>query len=171
ILSGIFYGFFIPFIMLYINMPKGNYLELDWNLHTINLELQIFPILTVLLLSVIPVCTTANIMLANNICDLEQDILVKRYTLPYYLGIKKSLYLFAMIYYCTYLTVIVMVILKILPPILLLSLLSVIPVQRNINTFFKKQDKGITFVTSIKNYVIIMGTNTLLIFFAGSINS
>ena len=169
ILSGIFYGFFIPFIVLYINMPKGNYLIFNWNLQTINLELQIFPILIVMLLSVIPVCTTANIMLANNICDLQEDILIKRYTLPYYLGVKKALYLFAMIYYGTYLAVIAMVILKILSPILLLSLLSIIPVQGNINTFFKQQDKGITFVTSIKNYVIIMGTNTLLIFAAGLI--
>ena len=170
ILSGIFYGFFIPFILLYINMPKGNYLIFNWNYHTINLELQIFPLLTVILFSVIPVCTTANIMLANNICDLEQDIRVKRYTLPYYLGTKKALYLFAAVYYGTYLAVIAMVILKILPLILLLSLLSIIPVQRNINKFFKKQDKGATFVTSIKNYVIIMGTNTLLIYAAGLIH-
>lgn len=170
LLSGIFYGFFIPFILLYLNMPNGTYLILNWNLQTIHLELQIFPLLTILFLSVIPVCTTANIMLANNICDLEEDILVKRYTLPYYLGIKESLYLFAMMYYGTYLAVFAMVVLKILSPILLLSLLTIIPVQRNINTFFKRQVKGVTFVTSIKNYVIIMGVNTLLIFAAGLIN-
>lgn len=167
ILSGIFYGFFIPFILLYINMPAGTYLALDWNFHTVSLDLQIVPLFTVLILSVIPVCTTANIMLANNICDLEHDILVKRYTLPYYLGNKASLWLFAAIYYGTYLAVIVMVALKILSPICLLSLISLIPVQKNINTFFREQVKSRTFVMSIRNYIIIMATDTALIFLSG----
>ncbi|MDD3168444.1 MAG: UbiA family prenyltransferase [Eubacteriales bacterium] len=169
ILSGVFYGFFIPFILLYINMPAGTYLTLDWNLQTISLDLQIVPIVTVLMLSVIPVCTTANIMLANNICDLEHDVLVKRYTLPYYLGKKASLYLFAVIYYGTYLAVILMTVFKIVSPVCLVSLISLIPVQKNINTFFKLQDKSRTFEVSIKNYVIIMGTNTALLFISGLI--
>lgn len=164
ILSGIFYGFFIPFILLYINMPAGTYLTLDWNIKTISLDLQIFPLFTVLILSVIPVCTTANIMLANNICDLEHDILVKRHTLPYYLGIKASLRLFAAIYYCTYLAVIMMTVLGILSPICLISLVSLIPVQKNINTFFREQVKSRTFVMSIKNFIIIMSTDTALVF-------
>jgi 1,4-dihydroxy-2-naphthoate octaprenyltransferase len=167
ILSGIFYGFFIPFILLYINMPAGTYLTFDWNFQTVSLELQIFPIFTVLVLSVIPVCTTANIMLANNICDLEHDILVKRYTLPYYLGRKASLWLFAGIYYATYLAVIIMAALKILSPICLLALVSLIPVQKNINTLFREQVKSRTFVTSIKNFIIIMGTDSALIFLSG----
>lgn len=167
ILSGIFYGFFIPFILLYINMPADTYLTFDWNFQTVSLELQIFPIFTVLVLSVIPVCTTANIMLANNICDLEHDILVKRYTLPYYLGRKASLWLFAGIYYATYLAVILMTALKILSPICLLSLLSLIPVQKNINAFFREQVKSRTFVTSVKNYILIMGTDAALIFLSG----
>lgn len=171
ILSGIFYGFFIPFILLYINMPAGTYLTMNWNLQTISLDLQVFPIFTVLILSVIPVCTTANIMLANNICDLEHDVLVKRYTLPYYLGKKASLHLFALIYYGTYLAVTLMVALRILSPICLASLVSLIPVQKNINIFFKLQDKDRTFIVSIKNYVIIMGTNTALVFLSGLIPS
>ena len=52
ILSGIFYGFFIPFILLYINMPEGTYLTLDWNLKTVSVDLQVFPIFTVVILSV-----------------------------------------------------------------------------------------------------------------------
>ena len=169
ILSGIFYGFFIPFILLYMNMPEGTYLTFQLTLQTISLEFQIVPIITVLMLSVIPVCTTANIMLANNICDLEQDILVRRHTLPYYLGKKASLYLFAAIYYCTYFTVIAMTAFRMLPPVCLLFLLTIIPVQKNIGKFFKLQDKKSTFVVSIKNYVMIMGAITLLIFLGGVI--
>ena len=169
LLSGIFYGFFIPFLLLYINMPEGTYLTLDWSFETVSVDLQVFPLFTVMILSVIPVCATANIMLANNLCDLEHDILVKRYTLPYYLGKKTSLHLFAAVYYCTYLAMIVMTATRILPPVCLISLVSLIPVQKNINTFFRVQEKSSTFVTSINNYMIIMGTNTALIFLSGLI--
>lgn len=163
VLSGVFYGLFIPFLLLYINMPEGTYLTLSLGWEKIGISFMVWPIVTVLLLSVAPVCVTANIMLANNICDVEKDIAVKRYTLPYYLG-KKALYLFAGIYYLTYISTILMVVLGILSPICLLSLLTIIPVQKNIGTFFKKQEKATTFMVSILNFVIIMGANTLLIF-------
>jgi 1,4-dihydroxy-2-naphthoate octaprenyltransferase len=163
IMSGIFYGLLIPFILLYINMPEGTFLSLILSLQTITLSLNIIPLFTVLIFSIIPVCVTANIMLANNICDLEKDIEVKRHTLPYYLG-DKSLYLFAGIYYLTYIATIMMVILKVLHPICLAALLTFFIVQKNINLFFKVQDKKTTFVLSIKNYIIIMGANTLMIF-------
>jgi 1,4-dihydroxy-2-naphthoate octaprenyltransferase len=168
IFSGVFYGFFIPLIILYINMPPGTYLYLGLSLDTITLELSVIPFITLILLSVAPVCTTANIMLANNICDLEKDIPVKRYTLPYYLR-HKSLYLFAGLYYCTYLATVVMVIFKIISPISLISLLTIPLVQKNINIFFKEQDKQRTFIVAIKNYLLIMGSNTLLLFVSGLI--
>lgn len=161
--SGLFYGLFIPFIILYLNTPKGTFVSFDINTQSVSVELMIRPIVTLLLFAVIPFCTTANIMLANNICDLEKDILVKRYTLPYYLG-EKAIYLFAGLYYLTYVATIAMVVVGILSPICLLSLLTIFIVQKNIKQFMKKQDKATTFILSIKNYVIIMGANILAIF-------
>lgn len=167
--SGLFYGFFIPFIILYLNTPKGTFLSFDINSQSVSVELMIWPIASLLLFAIIPFCTTANIMLANNMCDLKKDILVKRHTLPYYVG-KKSIYLYAGIYYMTYLATIVMVVVGILSPICLLSLLTILIVQKNIKQFMKKQDKATTFILSIKNYVIIMGVNTLLIFISALFN-
>ncbi len=167
-LSGIFYGLLIPFILLYINSPTGAYLTLNVNFQTIFLNLQVWPIFTLLLLSITPFATTANIMLANNICDLEKDIAVKRHTLPYYIG-KKALYLFAGLYYLTYAATIAMVILGILHPISLLSLVTIVIVQKNINSFIKKQEKSTTFIYAIKNFVIIMGVNSLIIFISSII--
>ena len=169
VLSGIFYGFFIPFILLYINMPEGTYLVLTGNMQTISITLEVFPLLTAMMLSIIPVCSTANIMLANNICDLERDILVKRHTLPYYLGVRKALYLFAGIYYSCYLALMIMTALQILSPICLLFMITFVPVHRNIRLFFREQDKKTTFMVSIKNYLIMMGTITMLIFLSGLI--
>jgi 1,4-dihydroxy-2-naphthoate octaprenyltransferase len=163
LLSGTFYGILIPFILLYLNTPSGSYVLLNLNFNTVSFTLQVVPILSLLIYSVIPFCVTANIMLANNICDLEKDIQVKRYTLPYYLGKKKALSLFAFAYYLTYVATVLMVIFKILSPLCLLSLATIFPVQSNINRFNKKQEKSTTFVLAIKNFILIMGTTTLLI--------
>jgi 1,4-dihydroxy-2-naphthoate polyprenyltransferase len=170
IISGIFYGFFIPFIMLYINMPEGAYLKyyLNHTSLTLNLEFNIVSIFTVILLSVAPVCTTANIMLANNICDLERDIKVRRYTLPYFIG-NKALNLFAWLYYMIYIATVLMVLLDILSPIVLLSLLTIFIVQKNIRKFLQLQDKERTFPVSIENYIIIMSSHVLFIFLSGLI--
>ena len=110
--SGLFYGLFIPFILLYINSPKGTYFTYTWDSATsiLTFNLNIVSLLKVALFALLPACLTANIMLANNICDLEKDILVKRYTLPYYIG-NKSLLLFELLYYIAYISIIIMVLL------------------------------------------------------------
>ena len=163
VLSGIFYGLLIPFILLYINMPAGTFINMEVSFETVSMDIQVVPMLSLLLFAIIPFCTTANIMLANNICDLEKDVAVKRHTLPYYID-TKALYLFAGLYYMTYVATIAMVILRILSPICLLSLLTIFPVHNNIRTFFKKQEKATTFIVAIKNYVIIMGSVVLTVF-------
>ncbi|MDD4772639.1 MAG: UbiA family prenyltransferase [Eubacteriales bacterium] len=161
--SGLFYGFFIPFIILYINFPDGTFLSYHLDAGTLTFSVHIVPVITVIMLSVVPFCVTAGIMLANNICDLERDAAVNRFTLPYYTG-SKSLYLFAGLYYTAYTAIIIMAILGILPPVCLLAVATLIPVQRNINKFFDKQDKSTTFILSVKNYIIIMFTVCLLTF-------
>lgn len=168
VFSGLFYGLLIPFIILYINMPKGTFITLNVDIQAININLRIMPILMLVLFSIAPFCTTANIMLANNICDLEKDIMVKRYTLPYYIG-HKSLYLYAGLYYLSYASVILMVALKYLSPLCLISVLTLYFVQKNINQFYRLQCKEKTFILSIKNYLIIMGSITLIIFISSAI--
>lgn len=163
IFSGVLYGLLIPFLLLYINMPENTYLTFHISFQTIDLKLQIFPLITVFLLSITPICTTANIMLTNNICDLKEDIMVKRYTLPYYLG-KGSLYLFAGLYYLAYLPSVLLPLLGIIHPAYLLTLLTLPFVQNNISLFLKKQEKTSTFLLSIKNYLLIMVSNSFIIF-------
>ena len=141
-------------------MPDGTYLNLTIGWDVVSFQANVVPLIHLGLISIAPVCTTANIMLANNICDLERDIRVKRYTLPYYLG-GRSLHLFAGLYYVTYLASIVMALMGMISPIALVSLLTLIPVQKNISIFLKKQEKENTFNVSIKNYLWIMNGNIL----------
>lgn len=170
IMSGLFYGAMIPFILMYINSQDGTFLSYAISVETVSLSIQVIPMLKLLLFSMIPFAVTANIMLANNTCDLEKDIAVKRHTLPYYIGKKAALILFSGLYYMTYLALVLLVICKIFSPVVLISLITIIPVQRNINKFSEKQEKSTTFSVSIKNFVLIMGADILTMFLAVILN-
>lgn len=164
ICSGFFYGVLIPAILLYINIPESQLFSYTLDGWKVSMVLDIQTVIGLGMLSVVPFCLTANIMLANNICDLEQDVKVNRYTLPFYLG-KNALWLFAALYYIAYLSVIAMVVAGFIPPLSLLLLVTLIPVQKNINLFFKKQKKEETFIVSIKNFLMIIILHILLIYF------
>lgn len=169
IFSGVFYGFMIPFLIFYINLPQGTILTYSISWKAIGASINLLPFAKLILLSFVPLCTTADIMLANNICDLDKDIRVNRFTLPYYLGEGKSVYLFALIYYGAFADILLMVFLRILPPLCLLVLVVFIPVQKNIIRFIRFHNKRKTFVAAIKNYIFIMGATTLTIFIGGLI--
>jgi 1,4-dihydroxy-2-naphthoate polyprenyltransferase len=168
LVSGFFYGMLIPFIIFYISYPEGTFLEYSLSLEQVSLTLKVYPLLVLFLLSLIPFSVTANIMLANNICDLEKDIQVKRHTLPYYIG-KAALPLFVGLYGLSFTALILMVIFQILSPICLVALLVAVPVWKNIRHFLQKQEKATTFDTSIKNFVLIMGAVTVVIFISAMI--
>ena len=153
-ISGIAYGLFIPFLMLYINNPD-HYLTLSLSFEAITLSVFVKPFIAFFLFSLVTTFTTANIMLANNTCDIEKDVAVGRHTLAYYIGRKWSVRLYALLYYGTYAAVLFMVIFRILSPVALIFFLSLPLVVKNINTFKKEQIKEKTFITSIKNFIII----------------
>jgi 1,4-dihydroxy-2-naphthoate octaprenyltransferase len=165
--SGLFYGLLIPAILAYINLESR---LLSWQVTGSSftapgafiLQLDIHNALGLLLLSVVPFCLTANIMLANNICDLQHDQAVGRYTLPHYIG-SYALKLFILLYLLPYLSVIAMVILRYLSPLSLLLLVTIIPVSKNIRVFLKKPLKQETFIVSIRNFILILCVHTVLI--------
>ena len=167
VVSGFFYGILIPFLLLYINSPAGAYLSLTLTFSEISLRLQVLPLITLVLLGAIPFCATANIMLANNICDLERDIAVHRYTLPFYLGKGRAVLLFWALCYIPYGAVILLVLLGAFHPVCLLALLTAIPVQKNINRFRRVQDKEKTFPLSAANFVIQLSACAALVFVGG----
>lgn len=165
--SGVFQGILTPFLLLYINMPEGTFLTYALSPSDVSLSLKVWPLLTLLLLCMIPTCLTANIMLANNICDIDADVKVNRFTLPYFLGLKHSLTLYAVLYYIAYLTPCVMVVLGMLHPACLLYLLTFPIVQKNIGIFRKEQKKPATFLTAIKNYIVLMSAYSISILIGG----
>ena len=107
VLSGVFYGLLIPFLLLYINLPAGTLLSFGIQDGIASLEVSLLPLLTLGLICWAPMVCTANIMLANNICDLEKDILVNRHTLPYYIGKARAVTLYAFLYYSVYVVAVI----------------------------------------------------------------
>ena len=163
--SGFFYGVMIPFILIRIN-DAGYLLTYGLTTEQISVHINIMPTVGFALLTVLPFCLTAGIMLANNICDAAHDVRVGRRTLVFYLQ-DRALPLFASLYYAAYLSMVIMVIFGFLPLLSLALLLTLIPVQRNLNIFRQKQSKEETFSVSIRNFVLILSAHTALIFLSG----
>jgi 1,4-dihydroxy-2-naphthoate octaprenyltransferase len=86
------------------------------------------------------------------------------FTLPYYIGPAKALRLFVVLYYIAYGTILVLSALGVIPVFCLLSLLSFIPVRKNIKLFEMKQIKSETFPLSGINLLWIAIPYFLLIF-------
>lgn len=156
VFSGIFEGFLIPFLVVYINSPVNSLVDFSLNHWVLQIELNLPGIFRLFVLSLPAMFGIANIMLANNICDLEADVRVKRYTLPYYIGTRNSIRLFALDYYAAFASVILTAILGILPPYVLVTLLSFLFVQRNISAFKKVQSKSETFPYSVQNFALLL---------------
>ena len=157
IISGIFYGFFIPLILLYINFPEDYYIVIDFTSTQVLILANYINLMHLIFLFTIPTLTTAAVMLANNICDLEKDILQKRHTLVYYIGKEKSVIVFNWLYIISFLMIPILIILGDLGIFSLILLGGAIPIFKNLKQFEKEQIKSKTFIVSIKNYLIIHG--------------
>ncbi len=154
--SGLFMGFFIPLLTVTINSSSLAPAQLVWQAPTVLLAVDLKLLLQLGILTLLPATTIAGIMLANNICDLEKDIKIKRFTLPYYLGKKRALLLFAALYLAALFSLIGSVICGLLPPLVLLTLLAAWPLQKNIRRFFALQDKALTFPLSVQNFLLLV---------------
>lgn len=155
VFSGVFMGFIILFLSCYIHIFDKNIITLMYDNNMLNISINLMEVFYIFLISIPTMNGIANIMLANNICDLEEDIINNRFTLPYYLGKKNALNLFKTLYYIGYLDIIILVILKISPVISLVVLLTIIPVNKNIKLFYQKPIKSETFIFSVKNFALM----------------
>lgn len=141
--SGITMGYNITFLGLYINMynvhPFDNFF---WTKAIIVAGPAIFVI--------------ANVMLANNICDVAEDVKIGRKTLPYYTGRKTALTILCGYYVLAYIFLILGIVLKYLPVITLGSLLTIPLVYHTTKTFVKNPHKESTFTGILVNVLLVL---------------
>lgn len=159
IFSGLAMGFVITFLSIYIHIFDIGILDVNLNnLSNIMININIVELINIVLVSISPIMGISNIMLANNICDIEDDIENKRYTLPIYIGKEQALKLFKALYYIGFISIIIAILIGALPIVSLFVIIALKIVQANINKFNKKQSKKETFILAVKNFVI---TNSL----------
>ncbi|MHA6534571.1 1,4-dihydroxy-2-naphthoate polyprenyltransferase [Paenibacillus sp. BAC0078] len=152
--SGLFMGFVIIFISAYIHSDQSVVtllLSEGW----ISLHINLLEVLYLFWFSVPAILGIAGIMLANNICDIEDDMENRRYTLPVYIGRGNALLLFKLLYYVSFADLAVLLLLGVNPVLVALLLLTLIPLRRNIARFYEKQEKAATFILSVKNFVLM----------------
>lgn len=154
IFSGLFMGFVIIFISAYIHVGD-RFASLTLTGGVVTLQIQLVEVILVFLISIPAILGIANIMLANNICDMEDDIENRRYTLPVYIGRSNAINLFKILYYAAYLDLIVLYALRVHPIIVALVLLTLLPVRKNIKRFADHPTKQFTFGLAVQNFMLI----------------
>lgn len=162
-MSGFFMGFIIVFLSIYIHITDVGIFVLGISNWTLDLNVDLWWLLLIILFSVPHMACIANIMLANNICDMEEDINNKRYTLPNYIGKKWALLLYRSLYIISFISIVISVVLGILPAICFVGLLAIIPIHKHVKAFMEVQTKKDTFIFAVKNYFIISIPQLLLL--------
>ena len=155
IFSGLTMGGLITFLAVYVHIYDQGVIALNLTKEFFNISVNLQVIVSIIIISIPAIAGIANIMLANNICDMEEDIVNRRYTLPIYIGKAAALQVFKWNYYIGFISIIVGVVIGVLPFISLLTLIALKPVHKNIKDFFNLQFKGKTFVLAVKNFVIM----------------
>ena len=155
IFSGIFMGFIIIFLSVYIHIFDLNIVSMIYFDKILSIKMNLPEIINIALFSIPAMTGIANIMLSNNICDVQKDILSKRYTLPHYIGIQNALKLFSALYYIGYIDIVILVVLRLIPFVSILILFTIFPVSKNIIAFNKDPVKSKTFILAVKNFVMI----------------
>ncbi|MEI5839625.1 1,4-dihydroxy-2-naphthoate polyprenyltransferase [Lacticaseibacillus rhamnosus] len=157
IFSGIVMGLGIPVIATYVNIAPGRLLALDFGWPTVVLHGDFIAIVALGLACITPMATIANIMLANNMSDIEEDQRNHRHTLPMYLGQWWSPRVYALLAYAGFLAVILGVIFGALPMWTLVVELAWPLVIRNVHRFIRDPSKQRTFHTAVINLVLENG--------------
>jgi 1,4-dihydroxy-2-naphthoate polyprenyltransferase len=167
--SGGFMGFLLLFITIFIQAGSGQLVALDlsalWD-GIVSLRINLIEIIAICFVSAPMVAGIANIMLANNICDMDDDLENRRYTLPQYIGKRNSLLLFRWLYYVSYVDMIALALLGVPPYLLLIIAITLVPLNRNLRAFDRQQIKAVTFSLSVKTFLILSAARLVVLVLA-----
>jgi len=149
--SGVTMGIVIPLICIYLNLY--DVVSFNWDF-----------VSRVIILSLPTALAISNLMLANNTCDREEDILNNRHTLVFYIGRKRAVSLFKLLVILSFVFATLGVILKIVP-ITMLGIWVIFPkIWQNTLSYCKEQIKTKTFPLAIKNLGMLALTQVVLFF-------
>lgn len=151
--SGGFMGILIPFLAFYIHAFEQKPLDLSLNEGNMTFLLNGHLILPILWMGIPLALLIANIMLANNICDMEEDKVNLRHTLPIAIGKTRSLTLYKSLVVLAFVVLALGIVLRILPIGTAVVFLGTPVFIKQTKGFLNDQKKGITFVNAVKNFI------------------
>ena len=151
VFSGLTMGFMITCLCVYLN----TYEVFQWSFTNIG---EIF------LISLPNTLWIANLMLANNICDLEEDEKNNRFTLVHYLGKQRAIRLFVGMNLVAFLAILLSVVIGIAPWSMLGTIFAVPYIYKQIQMFLTKQVKRETFICAVR--ILAVGAAAQVISFA-----
>ncbi|WP_422802291.1 1,4-dihydroxy-2-naphthoate polyprenyltransferase [Streptococcus thoraltensis] len=162
--SGVTMGFGIFFLAIFVQHPN-TLLSSHWAGTVMTIDWHWIETIIIFWLSLPLVCLIANIMLANNLCDFEQDLKNERQTLVYYIGEENALLLYTLLSIIPWVVWYLGIILGQIPLIGVAGVVIMPLYAKHLKTFRKEQIKRQTFVMSIKNFVLfsVMYLLTILI--------
>jgi 1,4-dihydroxy-2-naphthoate octaprenyltransferase len=157
LISGFFMGFVLIFVSVYIHVDQQDIAQMVFSkgLTEFSLVIDVVEVIYIFLFSIPIILSIANIMLANNICDIEDDWDNRRFTLPVFIGKDMALLGYRLFYYVAYLDLLFLLVLQVPVYMVAILLLTFLPVNRNINRFLKVQSKEHTFALAVQNFVVI----------------
>lgn len=158
LMSGSLMGGMIFFLAVYIQNSQGNWILYEGG-GRISLQADI--ILKIIIVSLPLVLGIANIMLANNICDRQEDIANGRHTLVSYIGEKKALRLFGISQGLILVVLFLEMMAGLFPWTGAIVFLSAPILYKNTKRLIEKPSKEKTFVFSVKNFVLVASLMTL----------
>ncbi|WP_461215198.1 1,4-dihydroxy-2-naphthoate polyprenyltransferase [Lacticaseibacillus sp. GG6-2] len=161
VFSGVTMGLGIPFIAVFVNVPATSFVSAQWAWPQLYVSGNWVALVALGLVCVTPMATIANVMLANNLSDLDEDHANHRTTLPMYLGHKYAIWLYQALAYCGFLAIMVAVGIGLMNWPLLLALVAIPGVVHNTRLFVARQVKTATFKTAIANLVLANGALVL----------
>ncbi|WP_282805474.1 prenyltransferase [Lactobacillus isalae] len=141
--SGITMGYNITLLGLYINI---------YNIHPFD---NLFWAKAIIV-ACPAIFVIANVMLANNICDVEEDVKIGRKTLPFYIGRKNALIILCIYYVLAYTFLILSIVLHYMPMLALGSLLTIPLVYHSTKIFIKDPHKETTFKGILTNVLLVL---------------
>lgn len=169
VFSGVTMGFGIFFLANYVQFPTY-FVRSSWLDGIFSLQVNIWLLGELALASLPLVALIANIMLANNICDYEQDLRNNRHTLVHYLTPKWSIKLYQFLSSLPWMSLGISILIGLLPW-WSLAICSSIPRHiRSVKRFSNKQVKKETFIESIKSFVLWSVLYVLILLIAGNFN-
>lgn len=154
IFSGVTEGLGIFAITIYLNTYDQRlfFMELDWKHFALTGNTTV--VLALIWAALPLVLTISDIMLANNISDLAQDVENHRYTLPFYIGRRNSLILFNVLIYSCYSVILIGWFAGIYQWPILLTFISLVKVFPQTKIFMKEQIKNKTFPMAVENLIV-----------------